>query len=100
MYTILAGEVVSHWLPPGWYGGIWYKGHPTFGGCIIIKHEEGLHSLYGHFSTTCVHEGDWVKMGQKIGEIGSTGRSTGPHVHWELIVDGFKYLNECVLTNK
>lgn len=91
VYTVLAGVVVEHYVPPD--GGKW-KGHPILGGMLTIKHEEGLFSVYGHLSETFINEGDFVEMGQKIGEVGNTGYSTGPHLHWAFIVDGFKYLKE------
>ena len=94
VYAALAGLVVEHYLIPGWHNGKYYKGHPIMGGMITIKHETGLYSLYGHLSASFVKEGDWIEAGMKIGEIGSTGLSTGAHLHWEIIVDSFKYLEE------
>jgi len=90
--AVLAGVVAEHWLVPGWHYGKEYYGHPTFGGMIVLDHGEGLYSIYGHLSETEVHEGDYVKMGQKIGELGNTGISTGPHLHLELVVDPLRYL--------
>lgn len=52
------------------------------GNFILIDHGQGLNTSYLHLSKTFVKEGDWVKKGEKIGEIGTTGRSTGPHLHW------------------
>ncbi len=54
------------------------------GNFIIIDHGQGLNSSYLHLSKTLVKEGDFVKKGEKIGEIGTTGRSTGPHLHWSV----------------
>lgn len=98
VYAALAGVVVEHFLVPGWHGGIYYEGHKIFGGMITIKHEDGLFSKYAHLSKSCVKEGQIVEMGEKIGAVGSTGLSSGPHLHWEFIVDGFKFLNERILT--
>ena len=56
-----------------------------YGNCIIIKHKGDIKTLYGHLSKILVKENTNVKIGQKIGEIGSTGRSTGPHLHYEII---------------
>ncbi len=92
--AVLAGTVVEHWLPPGWYGGKRYYGHSTFGGYIVIDHGEELFSKYGHLSKTFVHEGDWVEQGEVIGGMGSTGGSTGDHLHLEIAVNPFKYLEE------
>lgn len=52
------------------------------GNFILIDHGQGLNSIYLHLSKKDVKKGDTVKMGQKIGEVGTTGRSTGPHLHW------------------
>ncbi len=56
-----------------------------YGNCIIIKHNENLKTLYGHLSKILVSENQDVKIGDLIGKIGSTGRSTGPHLHYEII---------------
>jgi len=58
------------------------------GKTIIIDHGIGLFTLYGHLSKYLKHVGDIVKQGEKIGAIGSTGRVTGPHLHWGTIVHG------------
>ncbi len=52
------------------------------GNTIIIDHGLGLYSFFAHLSRFSVREGDLVKAGQIIGRVGSTGRSTGPHLHW------------------
>jgi hypothetical protein len=54
------------------------------GNTIVIEHLPGLFSIYMHLSKFDAAEGDIVEMGQKIGEVGSTGLSTGPHLHWEM----------------
>lgn len=54
------------------------------GGLIIIDHGNGLNSAFLHANRILVEEGDAVRQGQHIGDIGSTGRSTGPHMHWGL----------------
>lgn len=54
------------------------------GGLIIIDHGAGLNSAFLHSSRIVVQEGESVKQGQHIGNVGSTGRSTGPHLHWGL----------------
>ncbi len=70
------GKVVS----AGWSGG--------YGRMIEIDHGNGLATRYGHLSEIGVRIGDTVKIGQVIGEVGSTGRSTGPHLHYETRIDG------------
>ncbi|MEL6709107.1 MAG: M23 family metallopeptidase [Pseudomonadota bacterium] len=54
------------------------------GGLIIIDHGGGLNSAFLHSSKILVKEGQAVKQGERIGHVGSTGRSTGPHLHWSL----------------
>ena len=55
-----------------------------YGNYVVIRHENGLETLYGHMSKVLVEEGQHVKAGQPVGLGGSTGRSTGPHLHFEL----------------
>jgi len=55
-----------------------------FGNCIILKHGNGFETLYGHLSKILVKMGEQIDIGQLIGLIGSTGRSTGPHLHYEV----------------
>jgi murein DD-endopeptidase MepM/ murein hydrolase activator NlpD len=59
-----------------------------YGYTVIIDHDQGLLSLYSHMKGEWVGVGDWVERGQLIGEVGSTGKSSGPHVHFEVRVDG------------
>jgi len=92
--AVLDGTVAEHWLVPGWHWGKQYHGHPVFGAMIVLDHGEGLYSIYGHLSATFVHEGQWVDAGDKIGELGNTGISTGPHLHLEIVVDPLRYLEE------
>ncbi len=63
----------------------WQKG---YGKTVIIKHRSGYQTLYGHLSKIMVEDGQDVKAGDKIGYAGSTGRSTGPHLHYEIIKNG------------
>ena len=53
---------------------------------VVVFHGAGLHSVYFHLSKALVKEGDPVKRGQRIGRVGASGRSTGPHLHWGIRV--------------
>jgi murein DD-endopeptidase MepM/ murein hydrolase activator NlpD len=71
---------------------------PEYGNIIEIDHGNDLISRYAHASKVGVKNGDLIKRGQKIGEVGNTGRSTGPHLHFEVLVQGIpqdpqKFLN-------
>jgi len=52
------------------------------GKTVAIGHGNGLVSVYSHMQAAVVHKGDWLEAGQQIGEVGATGRATGPHLHW------------------
>lgn len=67
----------------------WKQG---YGNCIIINHGYGYETLYGHMHKYKARVGQKVQRGQIIGEVGNTGKSTGPHLHYEVIVRG-KYDN-------
>ncbi len=61
-----------------------------FGNCIMLKHGNGFETLYGHLSKILVNVGEKIDIGQQIGNVGSTGRSTGPHLHYEVHKNGEK----------
>jgi len=75
VYTTADGVVV--WA--GWYA--------DYGKAVIIRHPSEYETLYGHLSDIKVKKGDKVKAGEIIGYVGSTGRSTGPHLHYEVIFE-------------
>ena len=52
------------------------------GKTVAIGHGNGLVSIFSHMRSTAVQQGDWLDTQQKIGEVGATGRATGPHLHW------------------
>jgi murein DD-endopeptidase MepM/ murein hydrolase activator NlpD len=64
----------------GWYGG--------YGNTVIIDHGGGITSLYAHASELYVHEGQTLQRGQAIAAVGSSGLSTGPHLHFEVRENG------------
>ena len=62
--------------------------HPAYGNMVEIDHGNDLTTRYGHASKVLVKKGDLIKRGHKIAEVGSTGRSTGSHLHFEVLVQG------------
>jgi len=69
-------------------GGVEFAGYDaSYGYYVIIKHSESLKTVYAHCSSLKVKTGDFVKAGQIIALVGSTGRSTGPHLHFEVILN-------------
>lgn len=76
VYAYTDGRVIE----AGWNGG--------YGNCVLIDHGNGLKTRYAHLSRINVKVGQKIKTGQKIGAVGSTGNSTGPHLHFEVIKNG------------
>lgn len=64
----------------------------TMGNYVMMNHGNGVYTIYMHASKLCVSEGDIILEGEKIAEVGSTGRSTGPHLHFGVRKDG-QYVN-------
>lgn len=58
------------------------------GRCVIIDHGFGISTIYGHNSMVLVKEGDKIRRGSNIAAVGRTGRATGPHLHYQVVVDG------------
>ena len=79
IYAAETGKVEAS----GWNSG-------GYGYYIIINHGGGLKTLYGHLSKILVKNGQNLSRGSVIGAIGSTGRSTGPHLHFEIRVNGIR----------
>ena len=71
-------------------GKVSYVGNDLngYGNYLKIEHTESLHTLYGHCSEILVSQGDYVLAGQPVATVGSTGRSTGNHLHFEIIING------------
>jgi murein DD-endopeptidase MepM/ murein hydrolase activator NlpD len=65
----------------GWNGG--------YGNYVVVDHGNGFSTLYGHLTTIYVNAGETVSAGQQIGTMGNTGNSTGPHLHFEVIYQGY-----------
>jgi murein DD-endopeptidase MepM/ murein hydrolase activator NlpD len=76
VYAYTEGRVVE----TGWNGG--------YGNCILIDHGNGLKTRYAHLSKIIVRIGQRVGTGERIGAVGSSGNSTGPHLHFEVIKNG------------
>ncbi len=76
VFAVAPGTV----LYAGWFGG--------YGKVVVVDHGGGMSTLYGHLSTISVAAGEQVRAGAVVGRVGSTGFSTGPHLHFEVRVDG------------
>ena len=76
IHATAAGKVTA----AGWTGG--------YGKMVEIDHGNGLSTRYGHLSEIDVVVGDTIRIGQIVGRLGSTGRSTGPHLHYETRING------------
>ncbi len=72
MRSVAAGKVAS----AGWEGSFGYQ--------VVVRHTDGRYSQYAHLSAISVKSGQQVGVGQRIGRSGSTGNSTGPHLHFEV----------------
>jgi murein DD-endopeptidase MepM/ murein hydrolase activator NlpD len=59
-----------------------------YGNVVVLRHDAGFSSIYGHMNVIIAKEGEAVRQGQAIGGVGSTGKSTGPHLHFELRREG------------
>ena len=67
-----------------------YEGGRGYGNHVVINHGYGYETLYGHMSRVVIRNGQQVKRGEVIGYVGSTGKSVGPHLHYEVIKNGVK----------
>ncbi|HEX7484811.1 MAG TPA: M23 family metallopeptidase [Vicinamibacterales bacterium] len=76
VYSTADGTVES----AGWNG--------DYGNMVVINHKFGLVTRYAHLSSFSIRPGERVERGQVIGQIGATGRATGPHLHYEIVVNG------------
>src|SRR5262249_50204211 len=77
----------------GFFGG--------YGRLIVISHTNGMESYYGHLSKIEVIQGQEIRQGEIVGKVGSSGRATGPHLHYEVRVSGapvnpYRYLTHTV----
>jgi murein DD-endopeptidase MepM/ murein hydrolase activator NlpD len=78
VYAARAGRCVyADWSPENMYGYL-----------VIVDHGDGSRAYYSHLKGAWVEVGEWVSRGDLVGEVGSTGNSTGPHVHFEIRVGG------------
>ena len=79
IFAVADGKVVKS----GW--------HRDYGYCVIIEHSNGIRTLYAHASKLCCKVGDTVSQGEVIALVGTTGQSSGNHLHFEVIVNGRNY---------
>jgi murein DD-endopeptidase MepM/ murein hydrolase activator NlpD len=75
IYAAAGGQVIIS-RTGGWNGG--------YGNYVVIKHDNGSQTLYAHANSVSVSSGEWISQGDQIATVGNTGRSTGPHLHFEV----------------
>lgn len=87
--AVTSGRVLHEgWMPGTYADNPWWVA-PAFAGiCVVIDHGSFI-GIYGHLSETAINKGDWVSEGQVIAKSGNTGGSTGPHLHFEVLPDGY-----------
>lgn len=78
------GEVI-HAARSGWVDSVGWRS--IYGKTVVLDHGNGYKTLYAHLSECLVSQGDIVEKGQGIAKVGSSGRSTGPHLHFEVRVN-------------
>ncbi|MEY8576363.1 peptidoglycan DD-metalloendopeptidase family protein [Oscillospiraceae bacterium 21-37] len=86
VYACAAGTVT--YAQAGWHSGMGVDGLASYGNCVFIDHGSGWQSRYAHMSSIVVASGTPVQQGQLIGYVGSTGNSSGPHLHLALYYNG------------
>lgn len=77
--------------------------HAGYGRLVVVDHGFGVTTWYGHLSSLAVHPGEQLRRGDTIGNVGVSGRSTGPHVHYEVRINGapvnpMRYLRQATVT--
>jgi murein DD-endopeptidase MepM/ murein hydrolase activator NlpD len=74
---------------PGIVDAVGYlNGYSGYGNVVRIRHEAGMRTLYAHLSSMSVRAGQWVDRGERIARAGCTGSCTGPHLHFEVRING------------
>jgi murein DD-endopeptidase MepM/ murein hydrolase activator NlpD len=63
--------------------------HPSYGNMVMVRHSNGIESVYGHLSKVLVKQGDTVGVDTVLGYIGNSGVSTGKHLHLEILIGGY-----------
>lgn len=86
VYACAAGTVT--YAQAGWHSGMGVDGLASYGNCVFVDHGSGWQSRYAHMSSIVVASGTTVQQGQLIGYVGSTGNSSGPHLHLALYYNG------------
>lgn len=62
--------------------------HKNYGKVVLVEHSDGKQSVYAHLDSISVKKGQWISIGDKVGTLGNTGRTTGPHLHLEVLQQG------------
>jgi murein DD-endopeptidase MepM/ murein hydrolase activator NlpD len=78
---------------------VWAYPRGGYGNTVILQHHDNTYTLYGHCAKVLVQPGQTVKAGEQIGIVGSTGYSTGPHIHLEYWINN-QYVDPMVIWNR
>ncbi len=90
---VAAGNGTVIWADWGYFSGWRENKDDPYGQAVVIQHDFGyqgktLYTIYAHMSRIDVTEGEWVQAGDQLGLVGDTGHTTGPHLHFEIRLDG------------
>lgn len=66
---------------------VWAGEYKSYGNLVAVRHADGVKTFYAHLQNFCVFKGQKIKQGQKVGRVGITGKTTGPHLHFQVLLN-------------